>query len=315
VLSDLSVGPLAIALDVTYLYWVGEGLLGRVPKDGGDSFPLTTSNATGIYGGITVHSDSVYWTDTWALDNTVNQLALSTQTAVVLVTGADGVSGVAADATRVYWGSITHDSGFVNSMPSWGGPLQIVASTAGDSGSVPIALAVDETTVYWTDARGDLSSAPKSGGPATVLAIGVDLPASTEVAYWPAGIAVDGSHVYWSDCPLGAPARLRSVAKGGGPVTTLASDAGGCFSGLTIDATHAYWVDWRKSTVSMVGLQAAEVTVLATGQSSPVGPVVDETSVYWGVTVLAPAPPGAGYPLQKSVGGQIVRLAKCGCNG
>jgi hypothetical protein len=75
----------------------------------------------------------------------------------------------------------------------------------------PLALAVDETFIYWTDASGYLFRALKRGGEQVVLSPGVGAP----------GIAltIDAARVFWA--APGA-AKIAEVDKLGGPTTVVA---------------------------------------------------------------------------------------------
>jgi sugar lactone lactonase YvrE len=99
----------------------------------------------------------------------------------------------------------------------------------------PRDLALDADSLYWTDSApflplptGYIMKAPKSGGPAQMLA-----PAGGN----PLGIAVDATNVYWVNDDVGTVVR---VAKTGGTPTTIA--AGQMFvKAITTDAKAIYW--------------------------------------------------------------------------
>ena len=72
-------------------------------------------------------------------------------------------------------------------------------------GSVPLNLALDTTTVYWTDpVMGTISSVPIGGSISepngTILAYG-------QAAPW--GIAVDSTYVYWTNSGDGTVRRVH----------------------------------------------------------------------------------------------------------
>lgn len=63
-------------------------------------------------------------------------------------------------------------------------------------GSNPIDLAVDTTSVYWTDTgAGTVARVPLGGGAATTLAAGQSSPT---------GIALDQANVYWTNMGNGS---------------------------------------------------------------------------------------------------------------
>jgi len=116
-----------------------------------------------------------------------------------LYPGLTGPGAIAIDSTNLYVGAMapSMDAGYVGTLmkiPLDGGTPVILATgdlTTGD----PQYIAVDATTVYWTNtgalqvpANGSVMSVPIDGGTPTVLSAG-------EVQ--PSGIAVDSTSVYW----------------------------------------------------------------------------------------------------------------------
>jgi hypothetical protein len=177
----------------------------------------------------------------------------------------------------------------------------------------PWAIAIDQTSVYWTNTlAGSVMKVALGGGAPTTLASGLNLP-------W--AIAVDATSVYWSDgfavtsLPLngGMPFTLASwqlqkpvdiavdatsvystnenvddahggtvmkMPLGSGMPTTLAS--GLSFSiKIAVDATSVYWTSPGEGAVMKVPISGGTPIVLASGQDYPVGIAVDATSVYW----------------------------------
>jgi hypothetical protein len=156
-------------------------------------------------------------------------------------------------------------------------------------------IAVDATSVYWTNAcdpNGPVMKAPLDGGTPTTLA----------ESSAPTAIAVDATSVYWTNLYGG----VMKVPLGGGATTTLTD--GPSFQmavSIAVDDTSVYWSgseSWgpENGMILSVPLDGGAPTTLASGQG--VGPsagdlAVDATSVYWGGSVgVMKMPKSGGTP-------------------
>ncbi len=131
----------------------------------------------------------------------------------------------------------------------------------------PQDIAVDSTSIYWTEAgaSGAVKKVPINGGTVTTLASGLN---------YPTGIAVDSTSVYWAE----QSGTVKKVPINGGMVTTLASGMSTIW-GMTVDSTNVYWTE--TGTVKKVPKNGGTVTALASGIGSADKIAVDSTSVYW----------------------------------
>jgi Stigma-specific protein, Stig1 len=95
----------------------------------------------------------------------------------------------------------------------------------------PIALAVDETHVYWTTAAGSVQRAPKAGGAIETIAAGQKAPDL---------IAVDGKRAFWLN--QGDGTVVRRKVDGNGPIKVV-FDGGvaGSLRGITLDDKNVYF--------------------------------------------------------------------------
>jgi len=147
-------------------------------------------------------------------------------------------------------------------------------------------LAVDSTTVYWTQgsilqlgcAPGTFAK-PFAGG--STITYG-----STDD---PRGVVVDLTNVYWVDYIDGSVRKAPIAAKGGGgssilpPIDLEAGTTPGPVA-LAIDAHNVYWADSAAGTVNQMPLAGGTVTVLATGtwpNAVAVDSKVVAKNVYW----------------------------------
>ena len=143
----------------------------------------------------------------------------------------------------------------------------------------PWGLTVDDTSVYWTTADGEVFRAPKHGGAPESLAANEDAPTD---------IVVDGERVYWVDAHA-----LRSMPKSGGAVTSLLRDVA-LSSVLAADDTHLYCAATDVGAILQLPKVGGATTQLIGGQQFGLGILglaVDADAVYftnhWDASVVA----------------------------
>jgi hypothetical protein len=147
--------PYSVAVDSANVYWASfGGTVTKAPLGGGTQ----TTLASGQNGpsSIAVDSSNVYWTDFGTspmayTDGTVMQVPIGGGTIVTLASSLNAVGVVAVKGGNVYFTTQgTSDNNFADGtvikVPVGGG-----AATTLASGQAPYAVAVDSTSVYWTD--------------------------------------------------------------------------------------------------------------------------------------------------------------------
>jgi hypothetical protein len=213
------------------------------------------------------------------------------------------------DEDTVYWfeydATQGQTGGSLKSFPKSGGAVTILASSLGGVN----AIATDGTDLYWTEfdigsGDGSVNKVPKGGGAVTILASGFPLAegggTSLFDVYFPKGIALDASYVYWGEqVGLGA---IRRVPKMGGPVLDLGRGQGFGPNSIVMDAGFIYGVDGSKA--SRLPIAGGTVQVLASGLVNPFSAVLDAGSLYW-VELTSPSGKVAKIP---KAGGTVTTL-------
>ncbi len=153
----------------------------------------------------------------------------------------------------------------------------------GASGSVPVALvsgldspdgiAVDDTTVYWTEsATGTVKSVSICGGAVTTIASGLSAPYS---------IALDATSVYWIDFPDAAPdGTLMKIAKRGAAAPEILAAGLGGVSNFSVGSSAVYAATGI-GPVTAIPLEGGPPTVVVPGNVLVSGIAADATRVCW----------------------------------
>jgi len=212
------------------------------------------------------------------------------------------------------------------------------------------AIALNKSSLFWTSLEGSVKQVSTAGGSVSLLApetggtlrgiaaagnhvfyaagpvikqlytIGNASAAVTPGLANPQGVAVSGSHVYFTTLGAGssdgavqrAPVDLSNTPPAlKGPVEPLVAAQPGP-GALALDATHVFWLTGDGS-VHRAGLGGDEPTVLAEGKEdpdrTPQGIALDATYVYWTSWGACTNAAGCGAkPLQ----GRVQRVPKAG---
>jgi hypothetical protein len=211
--------PLGLDSDGVYVYYTAggnsanvlesgnQGLVFRVPIDGGESEVLTPPMFDPK--GLAVNDTHVYWAnggygvdETGSTGATIMRVAKSGGTPETVSEAVYPIA-LALDDDAVYWSDADLDQIVMR-------PLEGTSNTVlAESQRTVKYLALDSTSVYWTNETGEVVKVAKAGGPPTVLASGQSQPL---------GIAVDATRVYWAAAGDGW---IRSVPLSGGAVQNV----------------------------------------------------------------------------------------------
>jgi hypothetical protein len=126
-----------LAVDASRVYYTGNGIV-TVPIAGGTPVTLA-ADSQGAHG-MAIDGTSVYWTD--EATSSVEKIAKAGPASVPTVLASVLGTGIAVDGTNVYFAT----GSVVAQVPVGGGPMLIIAN-----GQSPEGVAVDATSVYWTD--------------------------------------------------------------------------------------------------------------------------------------------------------------------
>ena len=145
------------------VYWDGDGIIWMVSADGGTPETLAVAATTNPIGEITADTTSVYWAQGVG-ECQVMKTPLGGGTSSTLGSfscGALVVYAVAVDSTAVYWAMGADEETGLSPMPvsasimkvpiGGGTPTEITELGPAIGEGAFGMLAVDETSLYWTD--------------------------------------------------------------------------------------------------------------------------------------------------------------------
>jgi hypothetical protein len=198
--------------------------------------------------------------------------------AFAIVPAQFGAAEMAVDATHVYWSSVSN--GQVLKAAKDGSGVVVLVT---DPDLTPVAVTIDDTSVYWADnsGGGSVQACPKTGCDG-----GARLVTEANLVN-PVSVAVDGTHVFWAEYANDTIGRANKLDGGafGYLVTNLVYAAG-----VAVDDASVYFgssdtigkLPLNAPTTSTSDGDAGPFTVLYSGTSLDLsGLVVDSTNAYW----------------------------------
>jgi hypothetical protein len=182
-----------VAVDVMTVYWSDDTGVSSAPKFTGTPKTLLSSVRAQ---NLALDSGHIYWTtDRGGTSPSLVSYTFSNMTSSNLAVGVDTSYGVAVDAANVYWSG----QNGVYKVPLGGGTNTTLATYF-----YPADIAIDATYVYvirpCNGACGEIHKVPIAGGTDVILA-----PTQST----PSGIAVDQTHVYWTNYGDGTVKRVH----------------------------------------------------------------------------------------------------------
>lgn len=283
-LATAQQNPAAVVSDEKDVYWVNQGSppdyadgsLMMVPVGGG---PIKTlASRQQAPGGLAVDATSVYWVTGGPSDGAVLKMPRGGGSITTLASGQAQPAAIAVDATSVYW--VNQYAGVYNQSTTCLGPgpkklpvnllgtavgglvMKIpleggTATTLANQQCAPTGLAVDSTSVYWTN--------EESCGPVA--------PSTALCPDEPLGTAGNPD-------PPSPGNTIVSVSSSGGTIATLASSQNMAWP-VAVSAASVYFTSPENLAVMKVPLGGGAPAFFATGQYYPWDIVVDEANAYW----------------------------------
>jgi sugar lactone lactonase YvrE len=155
-------------------------------------------------------------------------------------------------------------------------------------GLVPVnavAIAVDGQHLYWTtpptvqfDLNGTSTTIPGRVGEANLDGTGVN-PSLVSGLSDPAGVAVDGRHIYWADSASGT---IGEANLDGSHVNPTFITGAGDPTGIAVDGQHIFWANSAGNEIGRANLDGTAVDQsFISGAGSPSAVAVDARHVYW----------------------------------
>jgi sugar lactone lactonase YvrE len=93
---------------------------------------------------------------------------------------------------------------------------------------------------------------------------------------FPFGMAVDGSHLYWTE----SNGTINEAnLDGTNPQTIITGQDDP--AGLAVDGSHLYWTNVLGGTINEANLDGTNPQTIITGQDAPAGLAVDDSHLYW----------------------------------
>jgi hypothetical protein len=226
--------------------------------------------------GIFVDATHVYWTNKAKAKGQGSLSRVEKKAGAPVEMLVDSLAtpyGIAVAKGRVY---------FSTSQPGFGGlgsvslvdkahidrPMRVIGMI-----EEPWAIAVRDDEIYFADLHlRRIASAPLT---ASVDTTKVNALANTDGR--PVGLAVDDTHVYWTDSDPGV---ISKAPRAGGPITTLVA-RGDKTTGLALDDTHVYFSEWGSGRIGRVQKAGGGIAMLVGDQKGVRAIAVDDTRLYW----------------------------------
>ena len=138
-----------------------------------------------------------------------------------------------------------------------------------------LGAASAQAFIYWGNSDGTIGRAgPDGSSPNESFISGAQ----------PCGVAVDASHIFWTNDTDDSTAAIgRANLDGGGVNQNLVSAGGVNPCGIATDGTHVYWAnDVKSGSLWRATVDGGSPQQIIPSLSNPCGVAVDASHIYWG---------------------------------
>ncbi|AKT39951.1 hypothetical protein [Chondromyces crocatus] len=279
--ADNQLGPVSLASDGTFLYWVNQGSLvdatGSIVKRpiALDGPAQTLIGNQGAPSRLALDRGFLYWTRRNPPSVALMRMGLD-GSGILSLSGGTSLVGLALDGEALYWtDQYANKVRRMASPGTQGSSLDFVSSQSGAYG-----VAVDATHVYWvSQGNRTVMRATKASKIPTMIwtgTTGVDL----------RSIAVDDKYVYWTTEPdrnaSGAPLRGAIMRYHLSSATIEPLGESPAPRDIFVDGERVYWSDSSDFGIFWVHRDensASQHRIPATGPTLTV--TTDATRIYW----------------------------------
>ncbi len=162
-------------------------------------------------------------------------------------------------------------SGIVTATLTAAGKKRGAPTTADVLTGTGQGLGLDLDHIYWAGTSQTISSANLDGSDPQTLVSGQN---------GPIGVAVDASHLYWTNQNDGS----IWAANRDGTSPHVISSAGLAGWDIAVGGDHLYWTVLGRGAIWEANLDGSDPHVIVTGQAAPVGIAVNSGNIYWSTT-------------------------------
>jgi len=265
----------AIAVDSTNVYWTdydGMGTISKCATSGCAGSPVILAVAQQFPNSLALDDANVYWAND---DGTVMACAINgcaqtpTEIGAVTTTQFYYAGSLTLEASQLYWATLDA----VVTCPvsgCLGQPTPII------TGQKPTVIAVDQTTLYWTDvgdggpSGGKIMTCAIAGCGNAPLTIASSLPG-------PYAITLDTKNIYWTD---GNAVSSCSKASCASTIATLVSNETPSGPSILVDGSNLYW-STAQNVMQCLGVTCPSGAAVLAANQNPFVLAVDATSIYW----------------------------------